>query len=127
MAYTLYFDDSIDAVLPVFSSGDKKLLTELLELLESHFRIEKNPLFYGDALNITVWYLNKVCKQHYQMTFYELLLDRLFLESMVLLSSTDLSAKQIAYELGFRDACYFSNFFRHRSGMTPVNWRKSVK
>jgi len=107
-----------------FVSPEIKLLLELTDLLELYFRTEKNPDFYSQALNITGWYMNKICKCYYSKTFYEMLLDRLFKESQFLLLNTTMSAKLIAFELGFRDACYFSNFFKQRTGMSPLLWRK---
>jgi len=113
-----------EAFETAFVSPEVKFLMELSALVDQHFRTEKNPEFYCGALNVTSWYMNKICKVYYGTTFYELLLDRLFKESQLLLLNTRMSAKLIAYELGFRDACYFSNFFKHRTGMSPLCWRK---
>jgi YesN/AraC family two-component response regulator len=41
-----------------------------------------------------------------------------------LLQNTSLSAKEIAFRLGFSDEHYFSNFFKKRTGMRPVEYKK---
>ncbi len=40
-----------------------------------------------------------------------------------LLSITDLSVKEIAYQLGFGSNNYFSRIFRQKTGMSPSNYR----
>ena len=39
------------------------------------------------------------------------------------LAYTTLSIKQIALDLGFGDAGYFTRFFQRLSGRTPTQWR----
>lgn len=43
-----------------------------------------------------------------------------------LLSYTDLEVKDIAVSLGFPDPYYFSRFFRERTGLAPVQFRRGV-
>lgn len=44
-----------------------------------------------------------------------------------LLSTTDLSIKEIAYRLNFDSADYFSSKFRTKVGISPVEYRKKIK
>ena len=44
-----------------------------------------------------------------------------------LLSNTMLAVKEISYSLGFTDEHYFSTFFRKRTGITPLDYRKSTR
>ncbi|OGV76152.1 MAG: hypothetical protein A3K19_16040 [Lentisphaerae bacterium RIFOXYB12_FULL_65_16] len=53
-------------------------------------------------------------------------LQRRRLESArLLLRGTDLTIKQIAHRLRFADACYFSNVFKRRTGVSPTQFRSS--
>ena len=38
---------------------------------------------------------------------------------------TDKSAKEIAYELGFEDAAYFSGNFKKQTGYAPTDFRSA--
>lgn len=40
-----------------------------------------------------------------------------------LLSDINLTIKQIAYDVGFRDPDHFSQTFKKKTGITPTNWR----
>jgi AraC-like DNA-binding protein len=42
-----------------------------------------------------------------------------------LMSSTDASLAQIAFNAGFSDQSHFSRVFAQKSGVTPGVWRKS--
>lgn len=44
-----------------------------------------------------------------------------------LLERTDLSVTEIAMQCGFHDSNYFGDFFRKQQGMSPREWRKSVR
>ena len=47
-------------------------------------------------------------------------------ESKMLLSTTFLTVKEIAYKLNFENSDYFHVFFKKRTGMTPVEYRSST-
>jgi|TARA_R110002050_G_C8883109_1_gene508980 AraC-like DNA-binding protein len=44
-------------------------------------------------------------------------------KSKCMLLSTNLTSRQIAYELGFESECYFSRLFKNKTGMTPQQFR----
>jgi len=43
-----------------------------------------------------------------------------------LLSSTEMSCKEVAAQTGFASLVFFSRVFRRRCGVSPANWRKAV-
>jgi transcriptional regulator GlxA family with amidase domain len=43
-----------------------------------------------------------------------------------MLVSTDLSIKEISYELGFQSIHYFSRIFKNKTGMAPSEIRKTT-
>ena len=54
----------------------------------------------------------------------ELIKNRLLLEAKRYLAHSELSAKEIAYKLGYEDEAYFSRFFNKHAGNTPIHFRK---
>jgi AraC-like DNA-binding protein len=42
-----------------------------------------------------------------------------------MLASSDLSIKEIAYEMGFQSIHYFSRIFKKKTGMSPSEIRKN--
>lgn len=93
-------------------------------LIERHFKEEKLVNFYASKLNISPNYLNIICKKNLGVSATQLIQQRVLLEAKRLLQSTDLSVKEIAFELAFADHAYFSNFFKSQTGVTPTAFRE---
>ncbi|MBT9395108.1 AraC family transcriptional regulator [Hymenobacter sp. NST-14] len=92
-------------------------------LLEQHFRAEKTVQAYAQWLNITPNHLNALCRQQRGHTASDLIQRRVQVEAQRLLVHSEQPVKQIATDLGFRDASYFGRFFRKRTGITPEQFR----
>ncbi|GAA4443613.1 helix-turn-helix domain-containing protein [Ravibacter arvi] len=99
-------------------------LAKFNTLIEQHYKEEKSVSFYASKLNVSANYLNILCKRHLNVPATELIRQRVLLEAKRLLQSTDLSIKEIAFELGFVDHAYFSNFFKSQTGATPTGFRE---
>ncbi|WDF65516.1 helix-turn-helix domain-containing protein [Flavobacterium sp. KACC 22763] len=93
-------------------------------LIDEFFKQEKSVAFYAAKLNISANYLNVLCKKHLKISATQLIQQRVETEAKRLLESADLSIKQIAFELGFVDHAYFSNFFKSHTGISPTEFRK---
>lgn len=99
-------------------------LTRFGMLIDQHFREEKLVAFYAAQLNISPNYLNILCKKNLDMSATQLIQQRVMLEAKRLLQSTELSIKEISFELGFTDHAYFSNFFKNQLGVSPSEFRE---
>jgi len=104
---------------------DHDVIGKLMDLIEVHFREQKNPGFYANQLNMTLWRINRLARIYYQMTVYQLVQDRIHREAELLLRTTLMTAKEIAFEVGVCDPAYFSNCFKRVSGLTPLKYRGS--
>jgi AraC family transcriptional activator of pobA len=93
-------------------------------LIDEFFRREKSVAFYADRLSISANYLNVLCKKHLKISATQLIQQRVGTEAKRLLECTDLSIKEIAFELCFADHAYFSNFFKSQTGISPTEFRK---
>jgi AraC-like DNA-binding protein len=51
--------------------------------------------------------------------------ERVMLEVKRLLIHTNLSIKEIGYDLGFEDPAYFIKYFRKHTGKTPIEFREN--
>ena len=58
------------------------------------------------------------------MAASSLIYDRILLEAKRLLKVSEMSVKDIVYELGFYDHANFSKFFRSQTGMTPTQFKE---
>ncbi|MGB3503140.1 MAG: helix-turn-helix domain-containing protein [Mesorhizobium sp.] len=104
----------------------QRLLSHRLrELIDRHFRDNWPIARYVDELATTPHLLAKACDTAYGMPVKELIAERRMLEAKRLLLFTVRSVEDIAYEIGVRDAAYFSRAFRKRNGLPPGEWRRS--
>ncbi|WP_314244136.1 helix-turn-helix transcriptional regulator [Empedobacter tilapiae] len=92
-------------------------------LIDEFYKEEKSVVFYAEKLHISANYLNILCKKHLKVSATQLIQQRIIIEAKRLLKSGDLSIKEIAFELGFTDHAYFSNFFKAQTNITPSEFR----
>lgn len=99
------------------------ILTRFNELIERHFREERQVAFYAEKLNISANYLNVICRKNAQVSASSLIQNRILLEAKRLLKISDKTVKDIVYDLGFYDQASFSKFFKMHTGMTPTEFK----
>lgn len=93
------------------------------QLIEENYTALKNVTPYADMLSISASCLNELSKRTTGITAGELIRNRVIDETKRLLFSTNLSGKEIAFQLGFDDPAYFSRFFRKYTGLTLKDFR----
>ncbi len=71
-------------------------------------------------------YLGRIFKKQIGKTFHQYLTDTRLDKGAKLLEGTD-SVIYVAHECGFQNVTYFNRCFKHRFGMTPLEYRKSHK
>lgn len=100
------------------------IISKFLTLIDSHFKTERSVSFYAEKLNISANYLNIVCKKNLNVSASSLIQDRILLEAKRLLKVSEMSVKDIVYDLGFYDHASFSKFFKAQTGMTPSQFKE---
>lgn len=101
-------------------------LTKFNMLIDEHFKEQKFVAFYAEQLHISANYLNILCKKNLKISATELIQQRVCVEAKRLLQTTSFSIKEIAFELGFKDQAYFSNFFKNQTGLSPIGFREQL-
>lgn len=96
-------------------------------LVENHYKSQHQVKFYAQKLHRSPKTLSNLFAIYNQKSPRAVIQERILLEAKRLLIYTDKSAKEIAYELGFEDIAYFSNFFKKNTSMTPITFRKSSR
>ncbi len=76
------------------------------------------------ALNYSPAHLNRLFKEHLNMTPYEYLQKRKFRYAWNLLKNTDMSMQKIAFEIGYSNLSHFFANFKKYYGITPGECRK---
>lgn len=107
-------------------SRKEEISKEFVSLLRDNFITHRDISFYADRLCVSAKYLSKVIKETLGKTPSELVYDYVLTESKVLLSSTDMTIQQIAYELNFETLDLFGKFFKRLAGCSPREYRNRL-
>ena len=104
----------------------EQLTDDFLKLLTTHFRTEHHVGFYADKLNRTPKYLSEAIRRISGRSVPEWISTMLVSETKMLLKATDKTVLEISEELNFSSPSVFVQFFRHNTGITPLQYRKQL-
>lgn len=107
------------------ASRTSVLLNRFMNLLVEHGIQNRNVTFYAEKLCITPDYLYKVTMKEWQMTPKKVIDNYLIAEIKMLLTTSDLTVKEIAERLTFEDASYLNRFFKKQVGITLTTYREN--
>lgn len=104
----------------------RAIVRGFVHLVELHIRDHWTIPDYANALGVTADRLNTAIRRATSRTPQELIHARLITEATTLLDSSALQIAEIAETLGFKDAAYFSRFFKRIAGLSPRAHREGV-
>lgn len=93
------------------------------DLIERDFRSSKTVADYAAILGVTPTHLSRVCNQACGRPASALITDRVHFEARMMLAETKTPIKDVAADLGFASAAYFTRAFQLHTGMTPSAFR----
>ncbi len=101
------------------------MLSQVKDYLRKNY--DKDYLSLQDAakhVRVSPSHLSKVFSQETGQTFIEYLTHTRIRKAMELLQSTHDKSYEVAHQVGYNDAHYFSNLFKKVTGMTTKEFRK---
>lgn len=108
-------------------STDQDFFRNFSRLVNIHYKEKHSVADYADLLNLAPKTLsNKFHKLNLENP-NEMIKNRIVLEAKRLLLYSELTIKEIAYQLGYEDPAYFNRIFTQKSGKTPAVFRKEIK
>lgn len=96
---------------------------QLRNAVEKNYRKIHSVAEYADLLHISPKQLNELCRNHTGVSALEFIHARIVVEAKRLLKFSNKPIKQVAYDLHFTDAAHFTNFFRQKTGKTPLEFK----
>jgi AraC family transcriptional activator of pobA len=100
------------------------LFLKFLEAIRINFKKNLSVRQIAYSLNTTESKLNELSKLHTGRTGQSVMHGLLASEAKRLLMYEKLSVKEVAYELGFNDPFYFSNFFKKQTNQSPKIYKE---
>ncbi len=113
--------------VPVKKIQDEKfnIIRKFNLLVEANFKSEHSVSFYAEQLCKSPKTLSNFFAIYNNKTPSQVIQERIFIEAKRLLSYTDNSVKQVAFDLGFEDVSHFSNFFKKMARISPLDFRNT--
>lgn len=112
--------------------NNHEILNRLEELLNACFSSDRlasegipTVQYFADALHLSPNYLSRLLKTLTGQSTKQFIQDKVIELAKEKLSTTDLSANEIAYGLGFEHPQSFSKLFKNRVNMSPLEFRAS--
>ena len=110
------------------NSGNKNrsILRTAVDFIDSHYMEEDISLnTVANVANVSSNHFSALFSQNMGQTFIEYLTSLRMNKAKELLRCTGMRSSEIAGEIGYKDAHYFSYLFKKTQGMTPSDYRKA--
>jgi len=98
--------------------GEKALAHNFRNLVEAHYHEWHKVSEYADKLFVTPNHLKDVVKEGLGVPAKAFIQERIMLEAKRKAHFTDLTTKEVAFSLGFRDPSHFGKFFKNCEGVS---------
>lgn len=103
----------------------RSVFEKFIELVSVYHVRERNVGFYAEKLCLTPKYLSKLIRSASGKGAPAWIDDYVILEAKNMLKYSDLPVKEIVSKLNFPNTSTFHKFFKARTGLTPLQYRKS--
>lgn len=95
--------------------------------IEEHFTEPLTLDHLAEYANLNKYYLVHVFNRQMGCSPISYLIERRISESKQMLASSNVPIRQISEQLGFSSPSYFSQSFRHATGLSPAKYRRQAQ
>lgn len=103
------------------------VMNNFLAMVKNHYREHRNVVYYADKMNMSAKYMSTLVKKASGKTALQWIEEYVILDAKAQLSSTINSVQQITYGLNFPNQSFFGRYFKRAVGMSPTEYRRSVR
>ncbi|MFD2943408.1 AraC family transcriptional regulator [Flavobacterium notoginsengisoli] len=119
--------ESIHGQHPVLHQKTNQLLyIDFKKMLNEQFKKQRTVQYYAESLNITSKKLNEITKKHCGETAINAIHNRILTEIKRQLLFSDLSHKEIAFDLGFSSPSALNKFVKSKLKETPTELQNEL-
>lgn len=120
--------ESVHGLHPILNqeTADKPVYVRFKKLLNEHYKEHRTVQYYAEELIITPKKLNSITKKHCGETAIQAIHKRILIEIKRQLMFSDLSHKEIAFDLGFNSPSAFNKFVKAKLKETPTELQQEL-
>ena len=104
-----------------------QIVKQFRDQLENHYHEWHKVSDYARELHITPNHLNEVISVETGTSAKDYILNRIMLEAKRYAGFADITAKEVAYTLGFDDPSHFSKLFRQQQNQSFSEFREHIR
>jgi AraC family transcriptional regulator, transcriptional activator of pobA len=108
-----------------YQTTKEDLIREFYFLVENNFKTTHSVSEYANLLNKSAKSLTNYFSKNYTKNPLQIIQERILIEAKRLLLNSNLSVKEISFELGFEDIQSFSRFFKNKEKLAPTAYKKT--
>ncbi|MBQ3881107.1 MAG: AraC family transcriptional regulator [Bacteroidales bacterium] len=109
------------------TDGRTAIFERFLALLKDNCTLHRNVEFYAEQLQMTPKYMSTVVKQVSGRSAGKWIDDNVILRAKAMLAQGNKNIKTICDQMGFPSLSFFGRYFKRVTGMSPRDYRKSVR
>jgi len=98
---------------------------QFLQMLQEN-KQEREVQYFAERIGLTPKYLSEVCKQRSGKSASEWIAEITMTEITRMLTTTNMSIKEIAYRMNFPNSSFFCQYVKKHSGLSPIKLRRKV-
>ncbi len=102
-------------------------MRSVIDYIERNLRRGISLEDVANHVNISTYYLSKIFKKEMGVNFITYVTDRKMDMAKEMLANTDIPVLNIALDLAYNEANYFSKAFKKKTGLTPSEYREKYK
>ena len=120
--------ESVHGLHPILhkETVDKPIYVRFKKLLNEHYKQYRTVQYYAEELAITTKKLNSITKKHCGETAIQAIHNRILIEIKRQLMFSDLSHKEIAFDLGFNSPSALNKFVKSKLKETPTELQQEL-
>ena len=125
---TYYLEHSPEAETPQVQSKEHAFITDLKSVLQENLDNEELDVNHiSDLLHVSRMQLHRKLKALCGMSTTEFIQHYKIEAAKELLRNEEFNISEVSYRIGYSDPSYFSRIFTKHAGMSPSEYRKSLK
>ncbi|WP_343605280.1 helix-turn-helix transcriptional regulator [Fluviicola sp.] len=110
-----------------FETDDSNFVSSFLSLISEQIKEKRKVGDYADKMNYSIDKLTVLCRKYLGKTPLKLIHEELLIEIRRMMVVSDLSLKEISFELNFDSTANFSAFIKNATGLTPKELQESLQ
>ena len=122
---SLYFKNC--PIVPQKVSKGERIAYDFLDSLYQNYSKERSVNWYAEQANLSPTYFSQIVRRYTELTPVEWIKEVTISNAKMYLADPQLSIKEVAVKLNFADQLSFRKFFKNCTGMSPKQYRETLR